>query len=148
MELIDREKLIRDLKTSAICHANNTHEETLLYRDRNIVREQPTVEAIPKADYEQLEQRLKSEYLRGLADGMEKGIEDTIPKDQYEARLKADMVAMLKELDLEIDEIHIPDFEPDYKDGCYFMRDTIKCLIADRLISDQLREFMEQKNGK
>ena len=73
MELIDREILIRDLKTSAICHANNTHEETLLYRDRNIVREQPTVEAIPKAD--------------------------------YEARLKADMVAMLTDIQWEIEEM-------------------------------------------
>ena len=29
---------------------------------------------------------------------------ETIPKDQYEARLKADMVAMLEDLDLQIDE--------------------------------------------
>ena len=32
---------------------------------------------------------------------------EAIPKDQYEARLKADMVAMLEELDLTIDEISI-----------------------------------------
>lgn len=30
---------------------------------------------------------------------------EAIPKDQYEARLKADMVAMLEELNLEIDEM-------------------------------------------
>lgn len=30
---------------------------------------------------------------------------EAIPKDQYEARLKADMVAMLKEIQLEIEEI-------------------------------------------
>ena len=30
---------------------------------------------------------------------------EAIPKDQYEARLKADMVAMLEELSLEIDEM-------------------------------------------
>ena len=37
----------------------------------------------------------------------EEGTVEAIPKDQYEARLKADMVAMLKELDLTIDEIPI-----------------------------------------
>lgn len=30
---------------------------------------------------------------------------EAIPKDQYEARLKADMTAMLEELNLEIDEM-------------------------------------------
>ena len=30
---------------------------------------------------------------------------EAIPKEQYEARLKADMVAMLEELNLEIDEM-------------------------------------------
>lgn len=32
---------------------------------------------------------------------------EAIPKDQYETRLKADLVAMLEELDLTIDEIPI-----------------------------------------
>lgn len=41
-EFIDKEKLINDMKISSMYHAENTREETLLYRDRNIVREQPT----------------------------------------------------------------------------------------------------------
>ena len=39
---------------------------------------------------------------------------EAIPKDQYEARLKADMVAMLTEIQLEIEELDNPldyDFE-------------------------------------
>lgn len=56
MELIDREELLKDLKTSAIYHANNSREETLMYRDRNIVREQPTVVAIPR---EQIDAMIK-----------------------------------------------------------------------------------------
>ena len=35
----------------------------------------------------------------------EKGTVEAIPKDQYEARLKADMVAMLTEIQLEIEEM-------------------------------------------
>lgn len=31
-------------------------------------------------------------------------LQEYIPKDQYEARLKADMVAMLEDLDLQIEE--------------------------------------------
>ena len=34
-------------------------------------------------------------------------IVDAIPKDQYEARLKVDMVAMLTEIQLELDEMKI-----------------------------------------
>lgn len=64
MELIDREELLKDLKTSAIYHANNSREETLMYRDRNIVREQPTVEATPKDQYEARLIELRSMALR------------------------------------------------------------------------------------
>ena len=66
--LIDADVLIDELKQSALHHCNNPREDSLLQRDRVIVRAQPTVEAIPK--------------------------------EQYEARLKADMVAMLEDLDL------------------------------------------------
>ena len=41
-------------------------------------------------------------YIQGYVDGLEKV--NAIPKDQYEARLKADMAAMLDELDLELYE--------------------------------------------
>lgn len=71
--MIDADRLIAELKESAFHHCNNSREDSLLQRDRVIVRAQPTVEAIPK--------------------------------DQYEARLKADMVAMLTELQTEVEKI-------------------------------------------
>lgn len=40
----------------------------------------------------------------GYNKGFKDGIKCSIPKDQYEARLKADLVAMLTELQLEIEE--------------------------------------------
>ena len=69
--LIDVDILIAELKESAFHHCNNSREDSLLQRDRVIVRAQPTVEAIPKADYEN--------------------------------RLKADMVAILKEISTTIE---------------------------------------------
>ncbi len=47
MELIDREKLLNELGESASYHAENGREYQLLLRDRNIVREQKEVKAIP-----------------------------------------------------------------------------------------------------
>lgn len=47
MELIDREKLLDELGESASYHAENGREYQLLLRDRNIVREQKEVKAIP-----------------------------------------------------------------------------------------------------
>ena len=70
--LIDADILIAELKESALHHCDNPREDSLLQRDRVIVRAQPTVEAIPKADYEN--------------------------------RLKADLKAILVELQLEIEE--------------------------------------------
>lgn len=70
--LIDADILIAELKESASHHCNNPREDSLLQRDRVIVRAQPTVEAIPKADYEN--------------------------------RLKADLEAILVELQSEIEE--------------------------------------------
>lgn len=45
--LIDADILIDELKESALHHCNNPREDSLLQRDRVIVRAQPTVEAIP-----------------------------------------------------------------------------------------------------
>ena len=46
-EYIDREKLLEELKESAKYHADTSREDVLLYRDRTIIREQPTVDVIP-----------------------------------------------------------------------------------------------------
>ena len=42
---------------------------------------------------------------------------EAIPKDIYETRLKADMVAMLSEIQLEIDENIIVGYDIDYRNG-------------------------------
>ena len=47
IRLIDAEKLLKELKTSADHHEENSRDYVLMLRDRNIVREQPTVDAIP-----------------------------------------------------------------------------------------------------
>ena len=41
-EFIEKEKLLTELKISAENHAQNSREEVLMHRDRNIVREQQT----------------------------------------------------------------------------------------------------------
>ena len=96
MRLIDADILIAELKESALHHCNNPREDSLLQRDRVIVRAQPTVEAIPKSEYDEM-----------LKNGLLKDCEvcEAHLKDIYEARLKADMVAMLTEIQLEIEEM-------------------------------------------
>ena len=42
-DLIDRDKLLKELKESAKYHSENSREESLHYRDRVIVKEQPVV---------------------------------------------------------------------------------------------------------
>ena len=42
-ELIERENLLNELAESSKHHAQTSREESLLYRDRQIVREQPTI---------------------------------------------------------------------------------------------------------
>ena len=68
---------------------------------------------------------------------------EAIPKDQYEARLKADMVAMLEDLDLQIEELFyrqrpftwddtgekgMMDIRPSYDDICFLIQQKINKL--------------------
>lgn len=55
---------------------------------------------------------------------------EAIPKDQYEARLKADMVAMLEDLDLQIDE-----------SAAY----NLEVAKVQRLIRDKIDKLKEDK---
>ena len=59
---------------------------------------------------------------------------EAIPKDQYEARLKADLVAILTEIQLEIEELSTP---PAYQDEDYFLIGTNRCseLIQQKINS-------------
>lgn len=47
MRLIDADGLLEELRESCKWHAENSREFSLLYRDINIVKEQPTVDAVP-----------------------------------------------------------------------------------------------------
>ena len=107
MRLIDADILIAELKESAFHHCNNPREDSLLQRDRVIVRAQPTVEAIPK--------------------------------DQYETRLKADMVAMLTELKNELIDIswNIDMYDSDLDFECCYLSDIDK-VIQQKI--DSLKE--------
>jgi len=53
---------------------------------------------------------------------------EAIPKDQYEARLKADMVAMLTELQLEIEELDTPNNGSAYMDCSEIIQQKIDSL--------------------
>ena len=101
MRLIDADILIAELKESALHHCNNPREDSLLHRDRVIVRAQPTVEAITKAD--------------------------------YEARLKADMVAMLTEIQLEIEEIEVTKENTEVRVGECCMKGACIDLIQQKI---------------
>lgn len=53
---------------------------------------------------------------------------EAIPKDQYEARLKADMVAMLTEIQLEIEELDTPNNGSAYIDCVEIIQQKINAL--------------------
>lgn len=60
-EYIDRENLLEELKESAKHHADNSREESLLYRDRVIVREQPTADVIERDKIDKAIEEIRSE---------------------------------------------------------------------------------------
>lgn len=55
----------------------------------------------------------------------EKGTIEAIPKADYEARLKADMVAMLEELKEQLREMHEDYFETEHFDEAYGVSDSM-----------------------
>ena len=63
-----------------------------------------------------------------------------IPKDQYEARIKADLVAMLTEIQLEFEEKSIIDYDENLYDGgeCVISISEIKEIIQQKI--DKLKE--------
>lgn len=73
----------------------------------------------------------------GYNKGFKDGIKGSIPKDQYENRLKADMVAMLEDLDLLIDE---------FDSGCGW-DGYIKKIDAHGLIQQKINTLREGKDG-
>lgn len=71
-------------------------------------------------------------YEMGYNKGFGDGIKGSIPKADYEARLKADMAAMLEDLDLQIDE-----------SGSY-NREVAK---VQRLIRDKINKLRGEEDG-
>ena len=65
----------------------------------------------------------------------EKGTVEAIPKADYENRLKADMVAMLEDLDLKIDEMYEPQFSKEGMDGFYWAQGLFKALVQEKIKS-------------
>lgn len=66
---------------------------------------------------------------------------EAIPKADYENRLKADMVAMLTDIQLEIEELDVSDVVPEYPDGAEETREYIADLLQQKI--DALREVIE-----
>ena len=58
---------------------------------------------------------------------------EAIPKADYEARLKADMVAMLTDIQLEIEELDLNDSVPDYQKGADETREYIADLLQQKI---------------
>ena len=67
---------------------------------------------------------------------------EAIPKEQYEARLKADMVAMLKDLRLEIEKIFDNRPLP-----CSHYQRTLFYGEVDDLILDKINALKENEDG-
>ena len=65
-------------------------------------------------------------------------------KAEYEARLKADMVAMLTDIQLEIEELDLKDFVPDYQKGADETREYVADLLQQKI--DALKEIEPQKS--
>lgn len=58
---------------------------------------------------------------------------EAIPKDQYEQRLKVDMVAMLTEIQLEIEGLDVSDVVPEYQDGAEETKEYIANMIEQKI---------------
>ena len=81
--LIDADILIAELKESALHHCNNPREDTLLQRDRVIVRAQPTVEAIPKDQLTELRSlALRVKHNTGSIDTLIDKLDDLLKEVQ------------------------------------------------------------------
>ena len=69
---------------------------------------------------------------------------EAIPKDQYEARLKADMVAMLTEMQIEIEEcVDGAEGSPQFEQGI-----TIARVQVIEIIQQKIDKLKENNNGK
>ena len=119
MRLIDADRLKDILEYGILCNVPNdtvnTEEEKWNDWVQEVVDKAPTVEAIPK--------------------------------DQYEARLKADMVAMLTELQLEIEEIRLDNPLMSRGHECYGFEDKTPTEIRQEC-SDIIQQKINALKGE
>lgn len=79
----------------------------------------------------------KTEICTSLSEAIDTMRKYQLLQDNYEARLKADMVAMLTEIQLEIEEKSIIDYDEDLYDGG-------ECVIS----ISEINEIIQQKINK
>ena len=68
-----------------------------------------------------------------------------IPKADYENLLKADLKAMLEDLDLKIDEMYEPQFSKEGMDGFYWAQGLFKALVQEEI--NALKEAADDQSG-
>ena len=82
------------------------------------------------------------EWTKGIHYGLLHGVDnildnvptvEAIPKADYETRLKADLKAMLEDLDLKIDEMYEPQFSKEGMDGFYWAQGLFKDLVQEEI---------------
>ena len=104
MALIDREQALSHPFANGQYDKEHADEHFIMgFEDyKEWLEDLPTVEAIPKADI----QKALKEGSKDISENVLAIVrENYIPKDQYEARLKADLEAILVELQLEIEKL-------------------------------------------
>lgn len=84
------------------------------------------------------------EWTRGMRYGLLHGVDnilddvkpvEAIPKADYENRLKADLKAILVELQLKIEELDVSDVVPEYQDGAEETKEYIANMIEEKINS-------------
>ena len=107
-----------------------------------VVMQVSTVEAIPKADI----QKALKEGSKDISENVLAIVrEEYISKADYEARLKADMVAMLTEIQLEIAEF-MGTISPNYDEAAQDISQVIQQKINSLKVESEPKES-EDNNG-
>ena len=90
--------------------------------------------------------KIRADIYSGVCDTI-KGMPtvEAIPKAEYEERFKADMVAMLEDLDLKIDEMYEPQFSKEGMDGFYWAQGLFKGLVQEEI--NALKEAADDQSG-
>ena len=132
MTIEEAEKLLDDLATMEELICKRADDASGYTRNRN--------ESIRTSNAKTHEQHAKEyrQILRYLA-------EYRLMQADYENRLRADMVAMITEIQLEIEELDLKDSVPNYQKGADETREYITDLLEQKINS--LKAESEDNNG-